>query len=146
MQGILWVLIGIKSYNHYKLPCIMLCILMWGTVSIYTKVRATVLLTHIATNQRMLHHASASRTAVWLVTSRVVWLCVFIKVYEWTGPPTLQTLWAYNALKGKVAHTLVEHSGISKENAKLPRAAIEYTNVFHRAQETCKLASSMSIY
>ena len=56
----------------------------------YVKVRATVLVTHTVTNQHLVRHASASRTAVWLVTNYTL---ATSAVAEWFDCARLQNLW-----------------------------------------------------
>ena len=82
------------------------------------KVRAILLLMHTVTNQRVVHHASASCTAVWLATTSlysnqhccwVARLYIIAKNCEWIDPTYSANLmaWAYNGcVKEMVALTL----------------------------------------
>ena len=59
--------------SYVKFSVGLSCNPVWNWVTIGTrarvKVKATVLLTCTLTSQRVVHHASGSRTAVWLVTT-----------------------------------------------------------------------------
>ena len=69
------------------------------------KVSATILLMHPVTSQCVVHYASASCTAAWLVTTEpscpVVRLCMITQICEWKGPAYSANLLAqvYDALK-----------------------------------------------